>query len=526
MNEITFVHPVTIFSNRIYYKDHKELDEFKELFERKAFLYSSCYLEAYNMLFDKAVHYDKYLNKYNEELSDYLNLKNNNPELCVYELNSALNLAKGTLKAQQSNRKNSLSNKKEQIKSIENKIKQTLKKLNNYLKLRDNYLAFRNMKSSEFKIYPFKNIKLYKNKVIVNAGHKSKKELGFYEFEYFYLNKKVNELKHRIVNLEDRKARLLTRSDIVQHVHKKTQFKNRYGRYIISGRTDGKYKNFIFKCIHLKDDEFEIEIKDFDHKFIVKFPYDHEYLIKALSSDYECPIQFGLSVKKNFAGDEYLQFQASFDKTKLSENFSSRHDGVIGLDQNIDHLDICETDRSGNIIMIKTIKYDPLDSSSLSKVCKKVTEYSLRKGKQIIIEELSTKESKYKSLYRSKKLNRIYHNFNYKKFERELSYQCVKNNTSYKAVNPAMTSIIANLKYHNRNINSHLLASYVIARRGQGLKEKIPMKYKLQVQDYQTKSNWKLWSELNTLNKKLISKKYKDLPEWKLNRKFKTEVLI
>ena len=45
---------------------------------------------------------------------------------------------------------------------------------------------------------------------------------------------------------------------------------------------------------------------------------------------------------------------------------------------------------------------------------------------------------------------------------------------SVKSVNPAWTSQIGNIKYHEQTNTSHESAAYVIARRGQGFHERLP----------------------------------------------------
>ena len=62
----------------------------------------------------------------------------------------------------------------------------------------------------------------------------------------------------------------------------------------------------------------------------------------------------------------------------------------------------------------------------------------------------------------------------YAKFSKIIESKCAKNRIFLKKVNPAWTSYIAKKKYCGiKKLNIHSGASYVIARRGQGLKDKV-----------------------------------------------------
>ena len=49
-----------------------------------------------------------------------------------------------------------------------------------------------------------------------------------------------------------------------------------------------------------------------------------------------------------------------------------------------------------------------------------------------------------------------------------------------------------NIKYDNLKLNSHIKASYIIGRRGMGIKEKVPKQYKDLIPD--NTNNFKQWS--------------------------------
>ena len=74
--------------------------------------------------------------------------------------------------------------------------------------------------------------------------------------------------------------------------------------------------------------------------------------------------------------------------------------------------------------------------------------------------------------------------FSYGKIKEYFIQQSWKAGVNVTYVNPAYTSFLGNLKYRLKtnnkvNFNDHVSAAFVIARRGQGLKEKIPSKVNL-----------------------------------------------
>ena len=69
-------------------------------------------------------------------------------------------------------------------------------------------------------------------------------------------------------------------------------------------------------------------------------------------------------------------------------------------------------------------------------------------------------------------------------------------------VNPYLTSYIGKNKYNKKKLNNHVLASYVIARRGMGCKELLPNEFKVLLKDeLLTRHHWKQWSEYKKLTK-------------------------
>jgi IS605 OrfB family transposase len=97
----------------------------------------------------------------------------------------------------------------------------------------------------------------------------------------------------------------------------------------------------------------------------------------------------------------------------------------------------------------------------------------MNKRKGIVLEDLSFKQS----FSYNKNLNRKLANFKTTALDL-LKRKCIKKGVAYREVFPGYTSQIAKYKYSRlHNLSIHILASYVIARRGLGLQEDLPPIY-------------------------------------------------
>ena len=104
----------------------------------------------------------------------------------------------------------------------------------------------------------------------------------------------------------------------------------------------------------------------------------------------------------------------------------------------------------------------------------KVVNYCINKKKGLVFEDLSfAQEFSY-----GKKRNRKLSNFKTSALDL-LERKCLKRGVAVKKIHPAYTSLIGTYKYSRLyNLSPHILASYVIARKGLGFKEEIPTLYK------------------------------------------------
>ena len=92
-------------------------------------------------------------------------------------------------------------------------------------------------------------------------------------------------------------------------------------------------------------------------------------------------------------------------------------------------------------------------------------------GKGLVLEDLKFNNKK---PARSKKFNRMRHNFIYAQLLQAIERRALKDEVEIKKINPAFTSIAGILKYQDMySLNRHTAAALVIARRGMGIMEKI-----------------------------------------------------
>lgn len=100
------------------------------------------------------------------------------------------------------------------------------------------------------------------------------------------------------------------------------------------------------------------------------------------------------------------------------------------------------------------------------------------KGKDIIIENLDFKRTKSKASkakgQKGRKHNRMLHLFDYSRYKGTLENCCHRNRVLLQMASPKDTSRTGKQKYgYQKKLNTHQAASYVIARRGQGFKDRL-----------------------------------------------------
>ena len=184
------------------------------------------------------------------------------------------------------------------------------------------------------------------------------------------------------------------------------------------------------------------------------------------------------------SGNYYAYFTAEEELPPIE---ITKDYGVIGIDLNAfpEHMAWAETDEHGKLISHGKINMPELNSGNSNKreyfawnYAHKITDIAKEKGKAIVVEKLKMTNKGRKGDYSGKKSRRIRHNFAYRSLLEKIKLLARRKGIQVIEVNPACTSIIGILKYAPlRMITKDVAGAYVIARRGLGLKERIPENY-------------------------------------------------
>lgn len=410
------------------------------------------------------------------------------------------------VKSQLSNNKNHLDNIHDKIKSVEKKLQKQV----NTLKLLDSM-------TSLMRSYP-------KNRTLLSTTIK-KKTVFLHQLDR--LRCRENKLKIDIENNNFKicygSSGLLKKRNSIHHNDKekiqswrKEWNAQRYGQMLFVGSTDETLGN---SNANIKVDEnnqfilnitvpvalrsqfsfskvsvpitvsyYEKELRNhilFHQTGKVSYSKQEKEIAKAEGKQLVSPISsLSIRLMKNSQGnfDIGIGLQMSHDmkpELKTVEQY-----GLIGVDINPDHLDVAETDEKGNYLRGWSVPFDLKGLSAkqrktvLSQATKEIVDYALSKGKSLVIEDLdfTRKKKALKDNY-NKAYARMLSAFTYGKIREYFTHQCWKQGVNLLRVNPAYTSFFGNIKYRVKITSKqaeHMPAAYVIARRGQGFKERIP----------------------------------------------------
>lgn len=224
----------------------------------------------------------------------------------------------------------------------------------------------------------------------------------------------------------------------------------------------------IRKEIDLENDKFVYGKFNFNNK-------NHTNLLKNLLRTKESALTYRIKVKDNRV---FLQIIYNFEHNKdLCVTRNSY--GVVGVDFNKGFVSVSETDKYGNLINTFNIDYQYSKGNQTTNdfqyIATRLKDYCLNTGKDLVIEKLDFIKKKDSLISkRGKKYNEMLSSLAYSKFDSIITSKCAKNRIFLHKVNPAWTSWIAKRKYCPKmKLNIHSGASYVIARRGMLLKDKI-----------------------------------------------------
>ena len=261
--------------------------------------------------------------------------------------------------------------------------------------------------------------------------------------------------------------------------------RDKYATYI--GAKDEPCGNQNFQMSYDEDkDTFNLKIrKDLEYmenpqdKYLcindVKISYKKEKLIEILETK-----SSSLTYRVIRKGRKYyLQIMYTL-KREESYYVTSEKQGTLGLDYNKGFIQLCETNKEGNIIGFEKIVLNHHGTGNRAKTeieqkIHSIVKKALKKKKNIVIEDLNfgKKKSQVNKTSRDRKYNKQIHAFDYSRYVKTMENIGFRNKVIVEKINPYNTSIVGDRKYGKiKGINRHQAASYVIARKGQGFKDK------------------------------------------------------
>ena len=298
------------------------------------------------------------------------------------------------------------------------------------------------------------------------------------------LNTKKQKLKNLVDEIETGKYKVcFGTKELLKKDYEKFVEKRDSEIYFLGRAGDGACNNNFQVEYNSKTNQFYFKIrKEIDlenDKFVCgKFCFNNKSytnLVKTLLRTKESALTYRIKIKDNRV---FLQIMYNLKHNKdlcITRNSY----GVVGVDFNKGFVSVSETDRYGNLINTFNIDYQygkgNKTTSDFQYIATQLKEYCLNTGKDLVIEKLNFNKKKNNLISKKgKKYNEMLSSLAYSKFDSIITSKCVKNRIFLHKVNPAWTSWIAKQKYCPKmKLNIHSGASYVIARRGMSLTDKI-----------------------------------------------------
>ena len=228
----------------------------------------------------------------------------------------------------------------------------------------------------------------------------------------------------------------------------------------------------------------------------ITFAYGHEVLLSALQENgkrqslkskagqekfgdlYQ---SHGIAISYRFLMDEKgCRLFASINR-KPQKRISDNKLGAIGVDINIDHLAVAETNESGNLVNSFKVsccthgKSQNQARAIIGDACKLIVAYAEERSKPLILEQLDFTKKKQTLKDHSAKRARMLSSFSYGQILGTLKSRAFRRGIEVMQVNPAFTSVIGRIKFAKHySISIHQAAAFVIARRMSGYSERLP----------------------------------------------------
>jgi IS605 OrfB family transposase len=423
-----------------------------------------------------------------------------------YYANSVVQEANAKQKSLKELNKLYISNKEEQIKSVKNKLKKERTKLTKLRKIKSSFVQgkpsfpknAKEQKSGNFFVVQFKKkTDLYYHSYHFEHGYldkeinKRKTKIGFLTFKLNKYDEQLKSLKTIVSSVVFGSKRLFKSQytiDTFKKNHKQWSKKweeKRYRTMTISGRKDAASGNFVFKydvgtrtLTYKAPSGVLVEVKN------LLFPYGQEKVESAILTQKNCKDKkkYGKPIAWSIEDHgEYYIVKCIIDEEKSEFVNYSKMDGIIGIDCNVDHFAISNVNSKGQLISSWSLKFEIIGKTSnqITKIIEieavELVNIALRANKPIVVEKLDTTKSKVTNTYGSKKASLMMSIFAYNKMISAIKARAEKMGIAVFEINPAYTSQIGKMKYMKGfGISIHEAASFVIARRALGFKEKLP----------------------------------------------------
>ena len=300
---------------------------------------------------------------------------------------------------------------------------------------------------------------------------------------------KLNRLKQRLSNLNYQ----LNSNKLKFCFGTKRLFQQDYNRFtdrrdsqmtFLGAREEKTCNQILQLTYNRKNNQFLIRLrKDFcgyktaknNDKFAygkVYFNHYRESIVSILKFE-TGPLSYKI-IKRNNRYYLHCMFEIQVDNKDF---ITHSNNGVIGLDFNKGFIVSSETNKYGHLLQTQFLPYrfnsGNKTKTDLQRISSYVTELAHQTGKDVCIENLDFKTKKSKTeTKQSKKYNKMLHSLAYRQFIEVMESVAYRNKVKLIKVNPAWTSWLAKQRYcPNMKLNTHVGASYVIARRGQGFKD-------------------------------------------------------
>lgn len=302
---------------------------------------------------------------------------------------------------------------------------------------------------------------------------------------------KLNRLKQQLANLiwqiKTRNLMLcFGTKHLLQRDYEKFVARRDRQMSFVGTKTEKAGNQLLQLTYNSKNNQFNIKLrKDFggfksakgDNKYVTGQVYFRHHTDKIVSilRNSNSPLSYKI-IKKNNRFYLYCTFEIQLDEFDFTTRSSY---GTIGLDFNKGFVTLSETNQYGHLVQTQFLPYrfksGDKTKTDLQKIANHVVSLARTVGKDICIENLNFKATKAKTeSKRGKKYNEMIHSLAYRQFVNAIESVAYRNLVTVTRVNPAWTSWLAKQLYcPTMKLNTHVGASYVIARRGQGYKDTV-----------------------------------------------------